>query len=123
MNTDRDLVQNKSSGKKGNPLTKSLALPSGSCDKQSTGSAIGVGGIKLDFRKSSSGGGLMKMLKGSGGGGSSNNKISNEVRRSQEAGAAAAKNASGNGKMGALYSAIELAKQNSYARVAPQARY
>ena len=119
MNTDREMMTTKKKPPP-NPLAKSLALPASGSDKQSAGSTIGLGGIKLDFRKSSSGGGLMKMLTGSGGG-SASNKISNDVRRSREAGLAAARSSSG--KIGAEYSTIEMSKQASYSRVAPHGRY
>ena len=80
MHSNRDLVTGNKSQKQSNSLAKSLHLPgngSGS-DKQSNSSQIGLGGIRLDFRKSSNGGGLMQMLKGSGSG----NKIGAEVRSS-----------------------------------------
>ena len=127
MQTDRDLVPSKSVPmrermKKSNSLTKSQGLPgSNNSDKQSQGSTIGLGAIKLDFRKNSSGGGgLMKMLKGGGG---SNNKIEAEVRSSQEAILEAAKNSSGSGKRTPLYSAIEMTQKASYQQVAPQTKY
>ena len=60
-----------SAKKKPNSLAKSLALPKNE-DKISEGSSIKLGGIKLDFRKSSSGGKIVQMLRGSGGNPSSN---------------------------------------------------
>ena len=62
----------------------------------------------------------MQMLKGGGG---SNNKIEAEVRSSQEARRASAKNSSGSGKQSnAFYSAIEMSKHPSYSQVAPQTK-
>ena len=126
MHTDRDLVKKGtgdhkySTQKRGrNPLaTKSLALPKSSADKQSLASTIGLGAIKLDFRKSSSGGGFMQMLKGAGG---SSNKIDSEARRSQDL---AQKNSgSSGGKLSALYSAVEMTKQNSGNKIAPHSKH
>ena len=62
----------------------------------------------------------MQMLRGGGG---SNNKVDAEVRKSQEARRASAKNSSGSGKLSnAFYSAVEMSKQPSYSQVAPQSK-
>ena len=92
-------------------MAKSLALPRDE-DKMSQGSSIKLGAIKLDFRKSSSGGRLVQMLRGSGGN-PNNNQIASEVRGSREAGFSAARNSKGGGQVGARYSSIEMANQQS----------
>ena len=102
MHTDRGMMNSKKKPP-ANPLTKSMHLP-GSSDKDSAGSSLTLGGIKLDFRKSSNGGGLMKML--TGGGGNSSNKISDDVRKSRESGFGSTK---GNG-VNAQYKSIEMTK-------------
>ena len=61
MQSNRDLVTGNKTQKNSNSLAKSMHLPNNGdgSDKQSNSSAIGLGGIRLDFRKSSNGGGLM----------------------------------------------------------------
>ena len=116
MYSERGMMHSKK--KPPNPLTKSMHLLGSGSDKESAGSTIRLGGIKLDFRKSSSGGGLMKMLTG-GNSSSSNNKISDDVRKSREAGLSAK---GSNTQIKARYSTIEMAKHNPN-QVTPNDRY
>ena len=115
MYSERGMMNSKK--KPPNPLTKSMHLPGTGSDKESAGSTIRLGGIKLDFRKSSSGGGLIKMLRG-GNSGSGSNKISDDVRRSRESGLSA----KGNSQINARYSTIDMPKQSPN-QVAPKGRY
>ena len=117
MYSERGMMNSKK--KPPNPLTKSMHLPGSTSDKESAGSTLRLGGIKLDlldFRKSSSGGGLMKMLRG--GNSSGSNKISDDVRRSRESGLSA----KGNSQINARYSTIDMPKQSPN-QVAPKGRY
>ena len=121
MNTDRGMMRSKKKPPS-NPMTKSLHLPRNESDQKSETGVLSLGGIKLDFRKSSSGGGLMKMLTG-GGSGSASNKISDDVRRSRDAGLGAARGSNGSGQIAARYSTIEMSKQGSQTKVKPYEKY